>query len=300
MDDLHGTLSQARESTTCEWVVQEEGFRQWRNGEKSVYAILGPGACPFVSIEHRGDSILMTVHSCVRDDHCLVCTVSFLLCRAVLLTSLVPRTFIIEHLRAELRTQISGTNPAFTVAYFYFRETVNTDSQNDGLALMKSLILQLVRASPQCWRHLRHKLPKLGAPPLTSEQLLDILREMVGIRGRLGLTYIAIDGLDECHSKDPRSSGTQEHMLELLTKLHDLSLRLPTLRLLVASRPERSIVRSLEQLSPTVLKLSETREHRDDIATYVKANLPTDEPWNDDMRDRATKALTDLRKSQGM
>lgn len=172
------------------------------------------------------------------------------------------------------------------------------DHQTTCLALMSSLVYQIAQASPDGWKLLREehaRLPPGVKEPRTYEQLFALLHHMLAI---VGPTFIVIDALDECYSSDPRSSDTQGHMLKFLRDLH--ALRLPALRLLVTSRPEPSILQTLRQFHQAELLLSEAKEHRADIAAYVEAHLPKNEPWNDDMRERATKALTDLRKSHGM
>lgn len=87
-------------------------------------------------------------------------------------------------------------------------------------------------------------------------------------------------------------------MLEFLRDLYNFSL--PNLYLLIVSRPEPSILRSLRKLHPTELPVSETEEHRAGIAAYVEEHLPKNEIWKGTMRERAMEALTDSKKSQGM
>lgn len=208
-----------------------------------------------------------------------------------------PSALIIEQLRKELDAQAASERPpAFTLAFFYFRVTSNPDKQNNLRALMCSLIFQIARTSPKCWKYMSAEYagPR-GQLPRTTEQLFAMLEYMLKI---VGSTFIIIDALDECYSSDPRSLHTQKDMLEFLTYIQKLNL--PTLHLLVTSRPESSILHSLKTFHPTELRLSETKEHRDDIATYVQAHLPTSEPWDDTMREKATVALNDMQKSQGM
>lgn len=167
---------------------------------------------------------------------------------------------------------------------------------------MKSLLLQLVRASPDCWRHLRGILPKLGPPPLTPEQLFSTLREMLEIVQHLGPTYIVIDALDECYSKNPASSGSQGRMLDFLKKLSDLASQIRTLRLLVTSRPERRITLHLDTIQPAILPLRDLPNHQKDMEIYVDRKLSGSmfEQWTEEAREKAKAALSDMEKSQGM
>lgn len=131
---------------------------------------------------------------------------------------------------------------------------------------------------------------------LTYSLLFNILHTILDI---VGPTLVVIDGLDECFSSDPRRSHTQEDMLKFVTDI--CALKLPTLHLFVTLRPEPSILRSLEQVHPTTLQLSERDEHREDMANYVDVYLvKLQEPWNTEMREKARTELNNMQKSQGM
>lgn len=113
-------------------------------------------------------------------------------------------TFIIDQLQQERNQNPELPDPSLTLAYFYFREAYNKEHENDSLALMNSLVLQLAQASPRCWRYLRNEYSRLHARPLTRELLLAMLHDMLTL---VGPTFIVIDALDECYSRDPRSSA---------------------------------------------------------------------------------------------
>jgi hypothetical protein len=81
------------------------------------------------------------------------------------------------------------------------------------------------------------------------------------------LTYIIIDGLDEC--------GESERQLILKTMVQ-LSNDCPTLRLAVASRDEKDISRILNNVAQLILV---NTENITDISWYIGAQL--DELWRE-------------------
>lgn len=188
--------------------------------------------------------------------------------------------------------------PVFTLAYYIFRATANRDAQNTCLALMNSLVYQIAQASPDGWKHLREEYARPGGKrPQTHTQLFTMLRHMLAI---VGPTIIVVDALDECFSSDPRSAHAQEDMLKFLRDIHELDL--PTLRLLVTSRPEPRILAHLRHIHPTLLSLTDLANHRQDMAKYVSDALEGSsfDHWAESTRKEAKAALSDMEKSQGM
>lgn len=207
----------------------------------------------------------------------------------------VSSALIIQRLHEELRNQDPIEAPFFTLAHHTFRATADREGQNTCLALVNSLVRQIARAlpDPDNWKHPMEEHTR--SEPRTHEQLFAILQRMLAI---VGHTIIIIDALDECYSSGARDMNEQALLLTFLSKLSNL--KLPTLHLLVTSRPESSLHRSHKQFKLTEVGLSETKEHEDDIAAYVEASLPRNELWDNNRRGMATKALTDSKKSQGM
>lgn len=163
---------------------------------------------------------------------------------------------------------------------------------------MKSLVYQIAQASPDGWKLLREEYTRPGAKgSWTHTRLFTMLRQLLA---NVGPTIVVIDALDECFSNDPRSSGTQEDMLDFLRDLHNLNL--PTFHLLVTSRPEPIIVTHLDTIQPMKLYLKELPNHREDMEKYINDKLsgPVFRHWAEPMREKVKAALSDMKKSQGM
>lgn len=209
--------------------------------------------------------------------------------------SIVYSSLIVEYLRTEALKR-----PNFTLAYFYFNCTSQSDTLNNYRTLLCSLLFQIACSSRQCWDYFRQeRVNSHGLSHPTNEQAFEMLHHLLGLSGP---TVVVIDALDECQSRDPRTVGEQDAMLAFLARLY--RLRFPNLRLLLTSRPETKILRRLEGFDTTRsnLDLQLDPGHQADLAAYIDERLSqqTFERWGEVAREKARKALGDPHKSQGM
>ena len=115
---------------------------------------------------------------------------------------------------------------------------------------------------------------------------------------RKDTTYIIIDALDEC----PKNSGLQtarENVLELVKTL--VNLRLPKLRICVASRPEVDIRDVLEPLASLRVSLHDEIGQREDILNYITKVVftnPEMRRWRQKDKELVIKILSE--KANGM
>jgi hypothetical protein len=85
--------------------------------------------------------------------------------------------------------------------------------------------------------------------------------------------YIIIDALDEC----PNTSGmpsAREEVLELIEEL--VGLKLPNMRLCVASRPEIGIREVIDPLTSLQVSLHNETGQKGDIIEYIKSAVYSD------------------------
>ncbi len=160
--------------------------------------------------------------------------------------------------------QYCNDDPGKVVAYFYF-DFKDVEKQ-DPERMIRSLICQL---SHQCV-----KIPE-GLDPLLSscdderqpslDVLLDVVQHMIQAFPQ---TYIILDALDECANKDG--------LLEILETM--ARWQLLNLHLMVTSRPEADIKRSLEGFVDAQNMISlHTALVDKDIRKYVRQRLSDDQ-----------------------
>jgi hypothetical protein len=111
-------------------------------------------------------------------------------------------------------------------------------------------------------------------------------------------TYVIIDALDEC----PKTSGfptARGKALQLVKELVDL--RLPNLRICVASRPEVDIRDMLESMTSLQVSLHDESGQRKDIFNYITHVVNTDPTmrrWRKEDKELVIKIVSD--KANGM
>lgn len=127
------------------------------------------------------------------------------------------------------------SEPKIAVAYFYF--DFNDINKQQSEKLIRSLILQL---ASQC-THLPERLQwaysrsQKGQNQPTTEELTVLLQQILI---SFSSTYVLLDALDECTDR--------ENLLEFVEAFMDW--RIDNLHLLVTTRKENDIARSLEPL----------------------------------------------------
>jgi hypothetical protein len=186
---------------------------------------------------------------------------------------------------------------ATTMAFYYFDfRDVKTQ---DLYGLLSSLILQLSTGSDSCY----DILPRLyldnarGIRKPTISALKKCLTDMLSLPGQAP-TYIIIDAIDECPNF-PGMPSAREEVLKLIEELVDL--KLPSVHLCVASRPEMDIRMMLEPLTSLKISLHDEKSQREDIVAYIKSVVLSDRSmrrWKEEDTKLVIDTLSD--KADGM
>jgi hypothetical protein len=188
-----------------------------------------------------------------------------------------PRGFsrlFISPIRSAIVQNIEGMHTAglVTMAYYYF--DFRDVKKQDCYGLLSSLIFQLSAESDSCYDILSQLYSDntRGIRKPTMSALKECLTDMLSLPGQAPI-YIIIDAIDEC----PNSSGTpsaREEVLDLIEELVDL--KLPTVHLCVASRPEMDIRMVLGPLTSLKICLHDERGQKEDILEYIKSVVRLD------------------------
>lgn len=154
--------------------------------------------------------------------------------------------------------------------YFDFRDA----SKQDRRGMLASLLVQLSSRSNPCSDILSrlYATHDNGARMPSDHALTQSLKEMLQLSGQ-GPIYIIIDALNEC----PNTSGLpnpRDQVLNLMEELVDL--RLPNVRVCVASRPEADIKGVLEGLTTLRVSLRDHDGQKQDIVDYVISIVRSD------------------------
>ncbi len=177
--------------------------------------------------------------------------------------------------------------------YFDFRDAGKQTRQG----LLSSLLLQLASESDRCYKILSrlYTTHTHGARKPTDVALMHCLEDM--LKQHRQVTYIIIDAIDECpNSGIPTPQGKVLAFLEGL-----IELKLPYLRICVASRPEADIQETLEPLTTLRVSLHEESGQRKDIHDYVTKVVRTDKQmrkWEEEDKLLVIRVLAE--KSEGM
>ncbi|KAJ5117570.1 NACHT nucleoside triphosphatase [Penicillium atrosanguineum] len=156
------------------------------------------------------------------------------------------------------------------IAFFYF--SFNDKSKQDDHGMLRALLLQLSVQFQDGEKELEqlHMLFKSSTPSV--ETLLQTLQKfLVQFQG----SYILLDALDEC----PRDHG-REAILRVIKAIRDW--RLPSVHLLVTSRDQFDIRRSLNPSCDSDLPMNNTGIEKDitDFVTYQLENDFKLQRWN--------------------
>ena len=183
-----------------------------------------------------------------------------------------------------------------TLAYYYF--DFRDVKKQDLYGLLSSLILQLSTGSDSCYDILsRLYLDNArGVREPTISALKKCMTDMLSLPGQAP-TYIIVDGIDECPNSPGRLSA-REAVLELIEEL--VKLKLPSVHLCVASRPEMDIRMVLDPLTSLKISLHDDEGQREDIVAYIKSVVYSDQmrKWKEDDRELVIDTLSD--KADGM
>ena len=184
-----------------------------------------------------------------------------------------------------------------TMAYYYF--DFRDIKKQDCYGLLSSLISQLSAESDSCFQILSELYSDHGRgirqPDI--DALKKCMTDMLSLPGQAPI-YMIVDAIDEC----PNSPGTpsaREEVLKLIEELVDL--KLPSVHLCVASRPEMDIRAVLETLTSLKFSLHDERGQKEDIMEYIRSVVSSDwrmRRWKDEDKQFVIDTLSD--RADGM
>jgi hypothetical protein len=197
---------------------------------------------------------------------------------------------IIEHVRA-----VSDAGACY-LAYFFF--DFKDVAKQDNRALLSSLLTQLSTKSDTCFEKLFHTYSNHddGSQQPSEGALLQCLKEMLIDSGQAPL-YVIVDAVDECPntSKAPGAPRSRREVLETIKQL--VKLGIPNLRVCITSRPELDIRKTFKQLARLVVSLHDQDGQKDDIVTYVRSIVYSDneeimDKWGEELKERVVETLS--------
>ena len=161
-----------------------------------------------------------------------------------------------------------------SMAYYYF--DFHDVKKQDRYGLLSSLLFQLSAQSDVYYGVLsRLYIDNAGGiEKPTHSALLKCLKDLLSlpVPGHPPI-YIIVDALEECPNFSERPSAREE-VLELIEEL--VHLKIPGLRLCVASRPEMDIRTVLEPLTHLQISLHDEKGQKEDIIAYINALVQSD------------------------
>lgn len=177
------------------------------------------------------------------------------------------------------------------MAYYYF-DFKDTEKQNLR-GLLTSLLTQLCTWSHRGYDTLSslYRDRANGLRQTSESDLIECLKKVLALPCQ-GRVYIIMDALNECPN-NPGIPSPRENILQLVKELVDL--RHPDLRVCITSRPEVDIRMVLEPLVSHTVSLHDERGQRDDIISYVKSVMETDEnirKWREEDKQLAIDLLS--------
>ena len=184
-----------------------------------------------------------------------------------------------------------------TMAYYYF--DFRDVKKQDCHGLLSSLISQLSAESDSCF----NILSKLysdhgrGSRKHDTDALIKCITDMLSLPGQAPI-YIIIDAIDECPNSPGRPSAREE-VLELIEEL--VNLKLPSVHLCVASRPEMDIRDVLEPLTSLNISLHDESGQKEDIIRYIRSVVRSDRRmrrWKEEDKRFVVDTLSD--RADGM
>jgi hypothetical protein len=160
-----------------------------------------------------------------------------------------------------------------SLAYYYF-DFKDTEKQNLH-GLLSSLLTQLCTWSYRGYDILSSLyVDRAHGLRQTSEaDLIKCLKKVLALPYQ-GRVYVIMDALDECPD-NPGIPFPCENVLQLVKELVDLHH--PDLRVCITSRLEVDILMVLKPLVSHTVSLHDERGQKDDIISYVKSAVETDD-----------------------
>ncbi|KAH9031728.1 hypothetical protein EDB84DRAFT_1270982, partial [Lactarius hengduanensis] len=154
-----------------------------------------------------------------------------------------------------------------SMAYFYFDfRDINKQARR---SVLSSFLTQLSNRSDRFCDTLSHfyRAHDNGAHQPNDSALLQCLKEMLTLPNQ-GSVYLIMDALDECPDTSDVPSP-REQVLDLVKDL--VGLRIPSLHICIASRPEVDISDVLEPIASQAVSLQDESGQKKDIADYVRS-----------------------------
>ena len=184
-----------------------------------------------------------------------------------------------------------------SVAYFYF-DFRDSDKQRHCNVLPSLLVQFSARSDSRCDILFRlYSAHDHGVQKPSDRAMIKCLKEMLTLPSH-GPTCLILDALDEC----PNTSGIPSPRNEVLHLVNELvDLRLSTLHICVASRPEIDIQTALGRFAPHPVSLHDESGQIQDIVDYVTAVVRSDNTmrrWREEDKDLVIKTLSE--KADGM
>ena len=183
------------------------------------------------------------------------------------------------------------------MGYYYF--DYRDASKQDRRGMLVSLLAQLSSRSDPCSDILSrlYATHDNGARMPSDHALTQSLKEMLQLPGQ-GPIYIIIDALDEC----PDTSGLPSARSQVLNLMQELvELRLPNVRVCVASRLEADIRSVLGRLTTLRVSLHDQGGQKQDIVDYIISIVRSHRKmrrWREEDKALVIKLLSD--KADGM
>ena len=184
-----------------------------------------------------------------------------------------------------------------TMAYYYF--DFRDVKKQDCYGLLSSLVSQLSAELYPCHQVLSLLYSNYagGTRKPTTSRLAECLKDMLSLPGQ-GPIYIIVDALDECPNF-PGMPSAREEVMKLVEEL--VELKLQSVHLCVASRPEMDIRMVLEPLMSLKISLHEETGQQEDIIEYIKFIVRSDRNmrrWKEEDKQLVVDTLSE--KADGM
>ena len=184
-----------------------------------------------------------------------------------------------------------------TMAYYYF--DFRDIKKQDCHGLLSSLISQLSSESDSCFQILSKLYFDHGRGIRQPEidALKKCITDMLSLPGQAPV-YMIVDAIDECPNSSGRPSAREE-VLKLIEELVDL--KLPSVHLCVASRPEMDIRFVFEPLSSLNISLHDERGQKEDIIEFIRSVIHLDwrmRRWKEEDKQFVIDTLSD--RADGM
>jgi ankyrin repeat protein len=156
----------------------------------------------------------------------------------------IGKTMISSYLVDELDKRAEFTSDMIFAYYFCDNKD---DKRNTAIAIIRGLLLQLLRQRPLLFKHIQEDYDQMRDQAFDNfDALWRILLKMLA-DPNAGQIYLLIDALDEC---DKSSCGFRQAFLTSLAELFSTQQRsgLMNVKMLITCRPESDILEELNHL----------------------------------------------------